>query len=265
MKMKYKSKRIIDGKPKWVIVDENEKIVSRNPNKEELKGLEIFETDRYRRTYKYNPTNTCDICGINFDDAPYYGHPHREYDKERKWIGRWICQNCYQKEEYKKGKTTLNLIVEMGDRRSGNLDPNCTSARADRFEDLTCKWRSTVSIIPIENLNIKNDNYCSPIDHSRDSELGILQTKYSFYNSIESRWDFCTINEFGKIFDNLIAYCVSKDGKIERIYIFPKDEIIKRTIITIYKNSIRSWVWTEKYRVKDENILKKVNEIWSKL
>lgn len=35
----YKSNRIIDGKPKWVIVDENGEIVNRNPAKEELKGL----------------------------------------------------------------------------------------------------------------------------------------------------------------------------------------------------------------------------------
>lgn len=38
----YKSYRIIDGKPKWVIVDENGDIVNRSPNKEELKSLGVL-------------------------------------------------------------------------------------------------------------------------------------------------------------------------------------------------------------------------------
>lgn len=33
----YKSHRIIDGKQKLVVVDENGKIINRKPNKEELK------------------------------------------------------------------------------------------------------------------------------------------------------------------------------------------------------------------------------------
>ena len=35
----YKSYRIIDGKPRWIIIDKDENIINRNPNKEELKGL----------------------------------------------------------------------------------------------------------------------------------------------------------------------------------------------------------------------------------
>lgn len=38
--MQYKSNRIIDRKPKWVIVNENGEIINNNPSKEELKGLE---------------------------------------------------------------------------------------------------------------------------------------------------------------------------------------------------------------------------------
>lgn len=37
--MEYKSIIIIDGKPRWVIVDEDGKIINRNPSKDELKGL----------------------------------------------------------------------------------------------------------------------------------------------------------------------------------------------------------------------------------
>lgn len=37
----YKSYRILDKKPRWVIIDESGKITNRNPSKEELKYIEI--------------------------------------------------------------------------------------------------------------------------------------------------------------------------------------------------------------------------------
>lgn len=36
---KYKSYRILDGKPRWIILDVQKKIINKNP-KEELIGLE---------------------------------------------------------------------------------------------------------------------------------------------------------------------------------------------------------------------------------
>lgn len=37
--MKYKSYRIVNGKTRWVTTDENEKIINKNPSRDELKGL----------------------------------------------------------------------------------------------------------------------------------------------------------------------------------------------------------------------------------
>lgn len=37
---KYKAYRIIDGKSRWIVVNENGDIINRSPNKEELKDLE---------------------------------------------------------------------------------------------------------------------------------------------------------------------------------------------------------------------------------
>lgn len=42
MEKKYRTCRIIDGKPRWIIVDENGNVINRNPTKEELKGLDKF-------------------------------------------------------------------------------------------------------------------------------------------------------------------------------------------------------------------------------
>lgn len=63
----------------------------------------------------------------------------------------------------------------------------------------------------------------------------------------------------------MIFYCANKDGSyIERIYIFPAWEIIKRTTVTIMKNPSRR-VWYEQYRIKDEKILELVNKIWKEI
>lgn len=59
--------------------------------------------------------------------------------------------------------------------------------------------------------------------------------------------------EHNKEFHNLIFYCISHDGKtIERIYIFPKSEIVKRVGFAIVKSPTRVGSrydqWYEKYR-----------------
>lgn len=46
--MIYKSYRIVDGRPRWVIIDENENIVNRNPNKDKLKLLSEIPREMYK-------------------------------------------------------------------------------------------------------------------------------------------------------------------------------------------------------------------------
>jgi hypothetical protein len=52
--MTYTSIRIVDGKPRKVIVDENGKVINRNPSKDELKKLEICPKDDYKRNRPWN-------------------------------------------------------------------------------------------------------------------------------------------------------------------------------------------------------------------
>lgn len=261
--MIYKSCRFVDCKLRWIVVDENERIININPSKEELKGL---EKEIYFKK-KYNETNTCDRCGIGFDIAT--GNPRREYKKEGNWTGKWDCQSCYEKYD---PNSKNNIIKSMRDRRTGNLDLNSEQAKGDLFQELTCRWRSTVSVIPVEDLNKKLDNYNSPIDHSRDSELGIIQTQGRLYNKYNQLWNFNSLErEWEKEFDNMICYCASKDGKvIERLYIFPYEEIGNRKGIGIYKNPTDSHSnpktsWYDEYRVKDEDTIKRVNDIWKEI
>ena len=119
-------------------------------------------------------------------------------------------------------------------------------------------------------MNKKNDNYSrgTPIDHSWDSELGIIQTKGCLYSSEYRQWSQNFKNEHNQVskgfnFDILILYCASEDGKyIERLYIFPVEQILERTKISIIKNPSKGYLWYEEYRMEDEDILKTVNEIW---
>lgn len=205
----------------------------------------------------YNRTNTCDKCRKDFKIVS--GHPEREYDKEHNWTGNWLCSICKAADRRKLPDSWENLRKSLAGRRTGYININTACGRGSRYEKLTCQWRSMVSTISVKNLNIENNNYNSPLDHSPDSELGIIQTKGAIYNIGLQRWNNGGIgNEHGKDFDNLIFYCIGEYG-VERIYIFPKIEIIKRTSIGIYKYCNG---WYEKYRIKDEKILDQVNKLW---
>lgn len=183
-----------------------------------------------KRTNKlyYNRTNTCDRCGKDLASR----HPMREYDKKGNWIGNWLCTRCYDKE------------YRPSDFRIGNLDPNSSVGLGYIFQQITCKTRG------VKDLNIENDNFHSPIDHSIDPEYGTIQTKGAIYDPKERYWTINWSNEYDKEFDYLIFYCMDKDKKnIERVYIFPKEEIIKRPKVTIYKYSKSGWYYP--YRVDE--------------
>lgn len=261
----YKSYRIINGKAIWVVVNENGDIIDKNPDKEKLAYIKVskLKGPGYSKSGIYNETNTCGICGINFNNAP--GNPCRDRDKTGIPTGKWLCNNCRNKDFQKNDPNSQhNVIKSLADRRTCNQDPNSSNAKGDLYQRLTVKWKG------VEDLNVLSNNYISPIDHSPDKEGKIYQTKGKIYDSVNKYWHISVINEHNAIikgfeFTHLIVYCVSKDGRIiERIYIFPIEEVIKRTSITIYKNPSKGF-WYEKYRVKDKDILKIVNDLWKEI
>ena len=207
----------------------------------------------------------CHICGSK-DTAiiSNTGRPHwYTYTPNGIWDGKsYICNKCNSKIQ--------NKLYFISNRSIGNLDLDSSGAKGDNFQKLTCEWRSIISTIPVKDLNLENNNYNSPIDHTRDSELGIIQTKGRFFTrntGAKGGWGFYykTI-EHKKDYDNMILWCVSEHGDIiERGYIIPKKEINKRQGIEIIKDP-RTWPpWYEKYRITDEETIKKVNEIWNKI
>lgn len=240
----------------WSIVD-NGKLV-KNPTDQELMGA---------RFKSYNKTNICPICrkenNITDDSILYPHNACREY-KSGKENGEWVCGN-HRRRDYQRydPNSRNNIIKSLRDRRIGNLDPNSIHAFSDNCEELTCVWKG------VKNLNKELDCYNTPIDHTRDPELGIIQTKGRRYNPQYEMWNTDIGREHNKKFDVVIFYCISEDGKtVERVYIFPLDEIIKRKYITIYrypsKNS-ETLYWYKKYRIIGEDTIKKVNQIWKQI
>lgn len=90
----YKSYRIVDGKPKWVVVDENGNITNRSPSKDELG---ILKRETRNITKKYTDEELLEFLNIfyekngripiqiEFDNNPKYPH----YNTYIKRFGTW--------------------------------------------------------------------------------------------------------------------------------------------------------------------------------
>lgn len=164
---------------------------------------------------KYNLTNTCDRCReLDIETKLYPKNAKRERNKEGKETGRWICNKCYLRNDYIER-------FKIGHRKTGSLDLNSNCAKGDNSQELACmlyEW---------EDLNKKYDSYLTPID-CYDPKTGLYhQIKGRCYFSIERCWAFGGLErEWEKIFENMICFCFSKDGKtVERIYVIPIEEI----------------------------------------
>lgn len=323
----YKSLRIVDGegsKPRYVIIDGSENIVNKNPNKEELKELKIFEEEfckggripekkllnllkqfyeengrtpmgldfdndpkypccgtyqkrfgswnnalklaglyvnrhGYGESLNYNETNTCEfICMDNKRcNDMLYPNNARRFDINGKSV--WFCERHGSIYRQKLPNSQHNIIKSLANCRTGNQDPNSSSAKGDRSQKLSCLEFEWV------DLNKENNNYNYLID-CFDPRTGLFhQVRGRRYNSIERLWGFAPLEgEWNKKYEDMVCYCMSKDGKnIERIYIFPHSEINGRKSIAIYRN--RTDQWCEQYRVKNDEELKKANEIWKEI
>jgi len=261
---KYKISVSLDEKNFfWIVVDRQKFI--RNPSEEDLKDAKNYLNGK--SPIFYNKTNICPRCREEYErdgkkltdnSILYPGNEKREMNKVGGWTGKWVCSSCHEKYD---PNSVRNIIKSLRDRRMGSLDPNSSVAKGDNSQELACElygWK---------DLNKENDNYAigTPIDcYDPKTEL-YHQVQGRYYNSRNGQWPFgYHEREREKIYEDMICFCYSKDGKIiERIYIFPKKEIMRITGITICKIRHSSqYPWYEQYRVTDEDKLKKANEIW---
>lgn len=161
-----------------------------------------------------------------------------EKDKNEKETGRWICRNCYW--------------IEYN--------------RDDYVERYKIGHRKTGNLVYLNHMIGDNyDNYKSPID-CYDPKTGLYhQVQGRCYYSVQGTWPFSGFKrEWKKIFENMVCFCFSKDGKIvERIYKFLWEEIMRVTGITVFNND--NYHRYDKYKVIDKEEIKKVNDIWKEI
>lgn len=240
----------------WVIVNTwfNPVKVIWNPTENDLKcAIE---------PKSYSKTNICNRCRDenNITDKSIL-YPKNARHESGKISNRYICQRHYFKDQQRLPNSQNNILRSITNRRTGNLTDQ-RSIFSDNCEELTCRWRK------LKNLNIENDNYRSTIDHSKDKVLGIIQTKGAHLTGINEVWQFgYNETEHKKQYDNMILYCMSKDGLfVERVYIIPKKEIDIRKHITITKNPSKNYFqWFNKYMFTDKEEIKKINKIWKEI
>lgn len=247
---KYKISVSIDGENFfWIVIHKEIFII--NPTKKDLMGAEL----KY-----YNITNTCDICRyenrVTDSSILYPKKALRERDTEGNCTGRWLCERHNSIHRQKLPNSRHNIIKSLANCRTGNQDPNSNHTKGNNSQELACKWKGWV------DLNIENDNYRTPID-CYDPKTGLYyQIKSALYDSLERSWHQNWENVHNTDFVSLIFLCKSKDGKIiERIYEFPKKDVIISKSVNIFKHPSKGG-WYKKYRVTDESELKKVNDIW---
>lgn len=214
-------------------------------------------SQKYRLPYTekiYNSTNSCD-CGCGRKLTPGDSRKeYEEYDSSKKWTGRWLHKLCWGKNYQKFNKnSTHNIIKSLAKRRIGGLDHCSPQAKGYIYEDVTSKVRK------VNNINKENDNYKSPIDHSVDPELGIIQTQGRQYSNKYKCWEFDCRKEHRHDIDFLICHCLDENGdNIEMTLIIPWEEVLRRQSIKIQRYGIRGPYWYEEYIVNKSNIMKHI-------
>lgn len=273
---KYKVRMSIDEKEYFWVIIEDSKIINRNADRDELVKIKT-------KYIFYNITNICPICreenNITDKSILYPGNSRHETDKNGKKTDEYVCRiHGLRHYQIYDSSSTLNTQKLLAHRRTGNLN-NSEHILGDNCQRHAYEW------LGCEDLNKKNDNYSTPIDCSSIREgisitIGgkllnlsgkVPQIKGRSYNSIYRRWITHIHREHEKKYDIIILYCISEDGNtIDRIYIFPKEEITNITGITITEhptdNVGRIKIgWYEEYRVTGEDDLKKANKIWKNI
>jgi len=163
----------------------------------------------------YNKENICEFIEVDYrrcTEILSSGNA-RKFEIDGKIV--WYC-------EIHGNRYRMRQLYEIGNRRTGNQDPNSNYAKGDRGEELLCRWKGYT------NLNKKNNNYVSRID--------CLDEKTGLY------------------------YQVSNDKKnIEMGYEIPEKEITRAKGINIVKNPTDRWGNSiipkyEQYRISDNDM-----------
>lgn len=242
----YKSYRIVDGKPRWVIENEDGNI-NKNPTNEQVRNA-ILE-DPPKKCCKCGSRNTrIDNSGRN-QWFKYYGEDNKKYWDDKSWL----CSNCYHKIPNNLPDSHKNIIKSMVKYRNKNLDLYIETGKGIIGE---CIVGRVLGIRSCENCDILKNYDCHDAcdfvltDGIGNKEYGKIDVKTAklIENPIgHFKWTFHTR---GKI-DCNYYFCLGFDrewNNIESMHIIPNDRcIIISDDIGIYKyiDPSRGSKWNE--------------------
>lgn len=216
----YKSYRIIDGKPKLVITDENNDII-RYPD-----GAQYAIYDN-RKIYK---NRRCCKCG---KDKTYISTTGtsiwRTHKCGNKDCTRHLCLRCHMRYYQKNNPNSQhNTLKYMRDWRIGQLSRYSSTGKGLIGVYIICKFLGT------QDNNIKYDNFNFYIDINH-SIYGNVEVKIS--GLIKGKWSFGNLQRHK--FDTLFLICMDEYNpwkNVLRVYTIPYHEIINICTIGIYKD-----------------------------
>ncbi len=137
---------------KWIISDQHDNFIDRNPTNEKLR-LAVVD--------KYSKLKRCCICGNNNDVRKRY------YDNGN-WDGKSrLCGNCYTNINYN------NIQKMLAGFRNGNLDPLSTVGKGFIGQQIIAKKYN------VDDCNLKMDNFHFYVDLPKISGYGYCEVKIS--------------------------------------------------------------------------------------
>lgn len=235
--IKYKSIRHINGKLRWIIVDEYDNIINRDPTNEEIK-LIIDERHRPKK---------CCFCRTT-GDIKYIRHKC-----DKKDCTKILCYKCWD-EYYRKNDpgSHPNLVKSITNIRTGNLDRNSELGKSIIDQAVVAK------VLSIEDLNIKENNFGYYIDLNHwklrriDVKGSIPRCCRTGYSE-RDKWTFGTRMKI----DCDTYICMGYDFKrknVDVVYIIPNEGWISSLMkLTITRNASKCSIY-DKFEIKDIEI-----------
>lgn len=219
--MKYKSDRIIDGKPRRVVVDENGHIINKNPVKEELKGLE-------KELHKVNRKKPCtedELLGFmkkfekengrapmildfnNNSEYPSFAQYIKLFGKWNKAIEMAGLWNSYVKRQLYKDKELLGFMKQF-EKENGRVPvlrdfdnnpryPNYTTYmkvfgswnKAIELAGLQVSHFTNVGNIVLKTMYYNDTNICHRCGKNFDDIPGNPRKEYTEKGEWTGKWD----------------------------------------------------------------------------
>lgn len=145
------------------------------------------------------------------------------------------------------------MPLQLVDRKDCSSIENRGTRKLDRRDTYKLMVERKLRRIEFKS-KIKSN--CGDREHPNvyiDPKLGLVRIKESSYFKTTHRWVFRFYKDDDKNFDCLICHCLDENGNVERKYIIPRYDIIKKHYVLISKTLRRKEKWYDKYRV-NENI-----------